>query len=541
MKAFKFWSLLILAALCLATLPALAQAPEAGITLLPASQTGSACEGTQKGYALALTNNTGSNGTFTLTYTSVWVISGPASLTVANGATGNFNVFVDVPCGSASDTATIAAAGNGANASATVTTTPATSGWIAAAAQPQNGHVDNVAVGWNGFIWDVTGYGSNANVRKYSPVTDSWTTVGTGPTFGINHARSGCKYLHNYQFKVFVYGDAVTTNFTGLWEYRLDADVWTKKTPSGTAPAQTGIYMPALVTDEETGYCYITGGATASGGGTLTTVYRYNPATNAWLSALPSFTTARNMHASFVFTRPADNHKLLCVVGGDSGGTALSSTQCYDFTTNAWNAENADLPALASTWKSMGYSPLRQIGLNWQLWLGGGMVGGAASRALSYYDVNAGAWVAAGNFPGTARYRATLARLENELYVVGGTTNGTNWTGLTDRKIECVGCPIPTWVGSIRMGYGGTVKASIAAVRYVSARVSGAVVDATWTLPDLTTVTTSTTAGVRGMAMASIPRTLSGDYQVCVTNITAAGYSYNAAYNSLTCQTVNVP
>jgi len=544
MKAFKLWSLLILAALCLATLPALAQAPSgvtAALDLLPASQSGSACEGTQKGYALSLTNNTGSAGTFTLTYTSLWTISGPASLTVNNGQTVQFNVFVTVPCGSPNDTATITASGNSNTASATVTTSAAADGWIAALAQPQNGHSDNVAVGWNGFIWDVTGYGSNANVRKYDPRTNAWTTVGTGPTFGINRARSGCKYLNNYQFKVFFYGDAVTTNFTGLWEYRLDADVFTKKTPSGTAPAQTGIYMPALVTDEETGYCYITGGATASGGGTLTTVYRYNPATNAWLSALPSFTSARNMHAAFIFVRPSDSHKLLCVVGGDSGGTALTSTQCYDFVNAAWNAENADLGALPATWKSMGYSPLNQAGLNWQLWIGGGTRAGVASNALTYYDVAAGAWIAAGNSPGAARLRSTLARLDNELYVVGGSINGTNWTGLTDRKVDCIGCPMPMFVGSIRMTVGGTVKASIAVDRYLSERVPGATVDTQWTLPDGSTMTASGTAGVRGIAQIFVPRTQVGTYQICVTNVTASGYAYSPAYNKATCATVTAP
>ena len=70
------------------------------------------------------------------------------------------------------------------------------------------------------------------------------------------------------------------------------------------------------------------------------------PAANAWLAPLPNFTTVRDFHAAFIFRRPSDGHKLLCVAGGNGAGWGITSTQCYDFNTGTWGAENATVPPL---------------------------------------------------------------------------------------------------------------------------------------------------------------------------------------------------
>jgi hypothetical protein len=294
--------------------------------------------------------------------------------------------------------------------------------------------MDNVLAAYNGKIWGITGYGSTG-VSNYTPATGIWSTVASSaPPFGQNYARSGCQVGN----KVFVYGDTATVGFTGLWSYNMDTNAWNGLTPTGTPPAYTGIWAPSWVADTATGLCYMTGGATAPGNGNLSTVYVYNAVTNNWLPALPNFTSARDFHAAFLFTRPADSHKLLCVAGGLSG-VVRESTQCYDLNTASWHAENADLGVLPTGWWGMGYtqSPTANGARLW-------MVNGAdAAYALYdqawFYSVATNTWVNTGSLQSGVFYRTSAVTLNGTAYHIGGSSGGFSPSGLSDKF---VGFPI---------------------------------------------------------------------------------------------------
>jgi hypothetical protein len=311
--------------------------------------------------------------------------------------------------------------------------------WNPIATELDNGRMDNVVASYNGYAWSITGYGLNRNVRYYDPVANAWTTVaGSVPPFGgvNNYARSGCTAGD----KVYMYGDSTTAGFTGLWSYNMATNTWAQETPSGTPPAQTGIWAPAWVYDPASGYCYMTGGATVPGAGNLTTVYAYDPVGNAWLPSLPNFTSVRDFHAAFVYDRPVDNHHMLCVVGGNNGA-GISSTQCYDFTAGAWNAENADIPALPESRWGIGYSDKWHLGSQHQLWvLGGVNPGGIATNIAWYYDVDTGAWVDGGPYGATNTYRGSATTVNNEIYKLGGSIGGFTYTGLAWRHYQVL-CP----------------------------------------------------------------------------------------------------
>ncbi len=398
----------------------------AGVYLSPEYQEGSGCENTTETYNLTLFNNTGADGNFAMTYAGAWNTYGPASVFAAAGTSVGFTVNVDIPCGGTEDDATVTADGNGHSDVATlhtdVATTPEwnaenadlgampadvwamgyakTGDWLwivagvqagaisqtthyydygagawmtdgniattavyrtsatvvdgvlyklggsigsftytgeadkygppssAIAQEPNLGRMDNVTAGYGGFAWSITGYGADGNVRKYDPLTNTWTVVGTPPPFGgSNYARSGCQMGD----EVYLYGDA-TGAMTGLWEYNMTSGAWTQMAPGGTAPAQTAIWAPAWVADPDTGLCYMNGGATTPGTGDLKTTYVYDALNNTWLDPLPEMASARDFHAAFIFNRPADGHKMLCVAGGNSNNAGLSSTQCIDLT-----------------------------------------------------------------------------------------------------------------------------------------------------------------------------------------------------------------
>ncbi|MCU0293329.1 MAG: DUF11 domain-containing protein, partial [Thermoanaerobaculaceae bacterium] len=361
---------------------------------------------------------------------------GPAQLVLGPGASGSVTVVVDVPWAPGSDTAAVTALGqtHGGADSATLASTASSTYWGPIASEPNSGRMDNVLGAWDGKVWSITGYGANLQVRSYNPATDAWTVVGTPPTFGGNYARSGCQAGS----KVYMYGDTSTSGFTGLWSYDMAAGTWLQEAPGGTAPAQTGIWAPAWASDAETGYCYLTGGATAPGGGNLATVYVYDPASNAWLTPLASFTSVRDFHAAWVF-RDATNRKLLCVAGG-SNGAGMASTQCYDFTAGTWGAENADIGQLPATLWAMGYARKVHEGAT-QIWVTGGVRAEVLTAATSFFDVVAGAWANDGNLPSGAVYRTGAVTLDNEIYNLGGSVGSFTYTGLASHHIQCSAPP----------------------------------------------------------------------------------------------------
>jgi uncharacterized repeat protein (TIGR01451 family) len=482
--------------------------PATGIYLTPPTEVTDGCNSVAQTHTLSLYNDSGSNGTFSLAYagTGDATVSGPSSVVVAQGATVPFDVTItpDVCALGEAIELTVTATGNTYSDSSTITQNVVGGGvWSQVATEPDSGRLDNVTAAYDGKVWSITGYGTNANVRTYDPVTKAWTSVASSaPTFGVNYAHSGC----TAGSKVFVYGDAATTNFTGLWSYDMAANVWTAVTPSGTGPTPTGIWAPAWVSDPATGYCYLTGGATVAGAGDLATVHVYDPgdlatvhvydpATNAWLAPLPSFTLARDFHAAFLFTHPVSGHKLLCVAGGYNvdptpNGTVLDTTQCYDFATAAWNAEGADLGVLPAAWWGMGYAQKVHLGTDLQLWV----VQGSAGAYTAFYDFTWNSWTL-GDDPATAAvYRLSAVTLNNEIYKLGGTAGSFVPSGATELHTQCTeSCEADLQItkndGVVYVAPGATLTYTITASNagpgdtygYVEDTLPTALTGATWT------------------------------------------------------------
>jgi len=298
---------------------------------------------------------------------------------------------------------------------------------------------DNVVVSYNGLIWSIAGYGSNNDVRYYDPASDTWASVPSSAFAYSNYARSGAAYGS----KAYIYGDA-TSGYTGLWSYDMATNVWANETPSGTPPPHSGIWAPAWVADPATGYLYITGGATVPGGGNLSTVYVYDPASNAWLAPLPNFTSPRDFHAAYIFNDPGSGHKMLAVAGGvDINSVVLTSTQCYDFVSGTWNAENADIPPLPHGWWGMGYAN-NILGGNCQFWLVGG---GDASFLLvpgsAYFDLASGLWVDGGIYHATPVFRTSAIAFAGDVYKISGSVGGFSPAGLSSKYETCYVPPVP--------------------------------------------------------------------------------------------------
>ncbi len=177
-------------------------------------------------------------------------IWGPDQITLADGATTNFDVFLDPHlCTDDEDYLAFVTVTDGTYSDQSTIYYDVYSElheWQSIETSPI-GRMDNVLAAYNDKVWSIAGYGSSSDVNYYNPATDTWTTVvGSAPPWAGSsiYPRSGCQ-MDN---EVFIYGDA-TPAFTGLWSYNMDTNVWTSETPGGTPPPYTGIWAPSWVAD----------------------------------------------------------------------------------------------------------------------------------------------------------------------------------------------------------------------------------------------------------------------------------------------------
>lgn len=99
----------------------------------------------------------------------------------------------------------------------------------------------------------------------------------------------------------------------------------------------------------------------------------------------------------------------------------------------------------------------------------------------------------------------------------------------------------PMWVTRVRLAYNGrSSHSSDRVVGMVHVRdantsaVAGALVSATWTKPDGTTLEATAVTDFQGIATFQVWAG-SGEYQLCVTDVTLAGWVYDSSANVETC------
>ena len=422
----------------------------APLSLTPHTLKGEGCSPSSETYTLQLRNATGADGTFALNYevaAGLGVLTGPASLTLADGAAQSLDVTFSpnacIPEG-AEALGTVTVSGNGYNDAVEIKHAVHEDGyWTDIAPEFNDGRLDSVLAVYGGKIWSITGYGglsySGSTVHTYDPNTDTWAEVNDSvPEWGNSYARSGC-VVDNM---VYIYGDSVQLNadagFVGLWAYDMRRKRWHSYPAQGSAPPLDGIWAPAWVYDKEANLCYMTGGATEPGGGDLASVYVLDHQRKTWLAPLPDFSVPRDFHGAFLFERPADDHKLLCVAGGiNNSGMSYSTTECYDFQTGAWDTDIGSLP---DTWWGMGYTPRLHNGTDLELWMVAGSLGGNSTTKAYYYDVNSATWQYGGASDGIQVRRNSAIAIGETVYRIGGDYGPIGPTGISKRYVSCADC-----------------------------------------------------------------------------------------------------
>jgi len=193
----------------------------------------------------------------------------------------------------------------------------------------------------------------------------------------------------------------------------------------------------------------------------------------------------------------------------------------------------------------MGYQrTLDEVGQP-QLWLAGGVYNDNLTAASSFFDVADNGWAAGPDLATTAVYRTALAKVEDELYLLGGSTGSFSYTGLADHLVQCTPPVVRAYVRDIRLSYRYGIQYGITAAVMIRDiyrdPVPAATVTGIWTLPDGSTQDKTTITNPNGVATFRVKSPQTGDYTFCFTGLTKLGYLYDPDLNYETCDTITVP
>ncbi len=320
--------------------------------------------------------------------------------------------------------------------------------------------MDNPYLEYEGMGYLVGGYGAAGQVGIYNPETNSWTTGATEPAPQIAYAVDGCIGQNASGEGVAVLFNDTASGATTLHRYNITTNAWDTPEvpagfPSGGLWAQNTVSLISLTGQN---VCYISGGATAPGGGNTSALYAYHPDTNT-VENLGDFNYSPggfDFHAAW-YVPWVGASGAICVGGGtDASSVVSNATQCYDISAGAFNPANADLGTLPTgLWGTA--SGFLYEGGDYQLWVANGADVNFALWPNSAYFSEADSTWHIGPPPPTTVYRVGGTNIISEdgcsFYVAAGSTGGFTPTTGHNRNFS-PDCPsiggggVP-WLGEV--------------------------------------------------------------------------------------------
>jgi hypothetical protein len=395
-----------------------------GIFLTPATAAKQGCEGSDVTYTLTLTNYTGADATFDLSYSSIWPISGPATLFVANMASANFDVVVSIPCDETSDVATVTASGADFSDSSTLTTSVTAGGftaWESIDAISSLGRSRPAAAAVDGKVYlfggEITG-GREDTVEMFDPAVGVWVDMlGLMPVPASNVCAAAIGT------DVYIPGgySATPTYLNDLQVYHTTSDTWETIATDPLPVALSGAGCAAVG-----GKLYVFGGVNSSAA-YVNTAYVYDPAAPAgtrW-TALPNMTNTRGYLAGV-----AVGGKVYAV-GGRTATVNLAYVEAFDPADGLWHTVTDMTTARGGPGAMFWGDLLVACGGGWSTYL----------TSCESYDTTqgyAGTWATLPQTMIQGRRTYAYASLPEALYAVAG-YNGTYLT--TAERLPAFDCP----------------------------------------------------------------------------------------------------
>lgn len=275
-----------------------------------------------------------------------------------------------------------------------------TSSWYSLAPLPTPRR-DFAAVAYNGKIYTFGGYGASGRlsvVEVYDPSSNSWSTATPMPS-AMDNVGAGL-----IGGRIYVLGwDGSQTRF---YRYNPATNSWVSRA------------APPVSQFGQAGYGVVNGLLyVAYGSSTQSWTYAYNPSTNTWTEKRPVSDIAVRSIESFAVL----NNKLYAIGGWEpkAGATEILRIDVYDPATDSW--QKGSIPDMPGGRTHL--SPTTPV-VNGKIYVIGGWDGGSTKSTVFVYDPMINTWIHETNMP-TARYELACAWIGDRIFALGGDSGGS--------------------------------------------------------------------------------------------------------------------
>ena len=428
------------------------------VMLSPDTSTIQGCNGATQTLTFELWNYSAGNDTINLAYdvpTGNGSFSGPTSFVMSDGNVITFTTqFVPDQCAAAGAIVTGTLEATGSNPgeydlSTVRHTVTALAGFQRRSDSPQN-TMDNVVV-WasqaDGGLWSIGGYSGNGEgyTQRYDPGTDTWTTHTPESTITptIEYPIDGCYGLNGAGDEIVVlFPDTIVTG--SLHIYNITTDSWYNETIPAFYPdeGRWGHDVVSLlnIPGVNENVCYLSGGATQTGGGRTRDLWVYYPETNsgAYVGHFPA-DFYFDFHASWYVPWVSEQGGI-CVAGGvDHNNQMSTTTQCYNLQTNTFEPPNATLGPLPEFWWGMADGWQLYHG-QYQIWMANGVAqDGTLLPASLYASEESGGFTYGPGVP-QALYRVEGDSYNGQFYMLNGSRGGFWYSPFNQYLGACTWC-----------------------------------------------------------------------------------------------------
>jgi len=273
--------------------------------------------------------------------------------------------------------------------------------------------------------------------EEYDPVTNQWTSKTSMPT---SRSDFGIAVFQN---KIYVIGGTIGSGLaegesllTGVTEvYDPITDTWETRTSMPT-PRQG---LEANVVSDK---IYLIGGVRYAGGFVNVEFDEndvYDPVTDSWTTKAPL------PNAVWGYSSAVVDNKIYLIGGGNKtldGIFPVTLNQIYTPATNTWNLAE-DVPK--GLWHAVAGATTDVLAPK-RIYVLGGSYSEAAYNLTQTYDPETDAWTTCTPMP-TSRWSLGVAVIDDELYTIGGKTEGGDFLTVNEKYTPSGYIPeFPSWL-----------------------------------------------------------------------------------------------
>jgi N-acetylneuraminic acid mutarotase len=309
------------------------------------------------------------------------------------------------------------------------------SGSVAALAVVGN----EVVVG--GYFTSAGGVSAN-RVARFNTLTNTWSSLGTGSSNGVNNDVTALAVVGNEVFVGGGFTSAGGVSANGVARFNTQTNTWSSL-GTGSSNGVNGIVYELAVVGNEV---FVGGGFTSAGGVSANRVARFNTQTNTWSSlGTGSSNGVSGIGLVYVYALAVVGNEV--VVGGrftSAGGVSANRVARFNTQTNTWSS----LGTGSSNGVNDRVSALAVVGN--EVYVGGWFTsaGGVSANRVARFNTLTNTWSSLGTGSsngvsgGVYPYVYALAVVGNEV-VVGG--DFTSAGGVSANRVARFNTQTNTW------------------------------------------------------------------------------------------------